>query len=115
MRRLEITLAARVDLAALLQRSEDDFGVRARRRYEDLIHRALRELCFDPRRAGSQERPDLAPGIHAYHLRHSRRRGRRSEVGAPRHIAFYAFDAERVLVLRLLHDSMDFGRHLGGP
>ena len=115
MRRLELTKAAAIDLADLLGRSVDMFGLHARRRYEALIEAAFAELRANPSCLGSLDRPDIGPGLRTYHLRHSRSHLNPSgaAVGHPRHLIAYEFDDIRVLVLRVLHDAMDITRHLG--
>ena len=116
MRRLELTKAAEIDLADLLDRSVDMFGLHARRRYEALIEAAFAELRAAPLCLGSLDRPDIGPGLRTYHLRHSRThlKPRGAVVGHPRHLIAYEFDDTRLLVLRVLHDAMDITRHPGG-
>lgn len=115
MRRLDITIAAQVDLADIFDRSVEVFGARARRRYEALVDVAIGDLLIDPLRLGSLNRPELAPNLRTYHLRYSRVRLKRrgSVVVNPRHLLAYEFDEKRLLILRVLHDAMDLARHVG--
>jgi toxin ParE1/3/4 len=116
VRELELAPSAEADLSDVLVRSQADFGNAARLRYEALIERALQDIQVDPTCAGSTDRSELGRGVRTYHLRHCRGRARIAEgsVKDPRHMLVYEFDDLRVVVLRLLHDSMDLGRHVGG-
>ena len=115
MRELELAPSAEADLVDVLIRSEQHFGGAARRRYEALIERGLADIQADPNCVGSADRTELGRGIRSYHLRHCRDRARIEEgvVKEPRHLVLYEFDEVRVVVLRLLHESMDLGRHIG--
>lgn len=114
MRRLELTLSAQADLAAIFDTSFASFGAQARRRYEAIIEAALGDLLADSLCVGSLDRPELGPKVRTYHLRYCRGWGKRKAglVGNPRHLLAYEFDDERVLVLRVLHDAMELTRHL---
>lgn len=67
-------------------------------RYLDDLEVGLRECGSAPE--SGRDRPDVRPGYR------SRLFGR--------HAVFYTFDAEQVLVQRVLHGSMDPTLHLGG-
>jgi toxin ParE1/3/4 len=114
LHRLDFSFAARIDLASILDHSAEIFGVSARIRYEAIIKLAMSDLQADPVCVGSLRRPELGPGIHTYHLRHCRRRGRAkgASVSRPRHLVAYKFDHAQVLIVRILHDTMDLARHL---
>lgn len=114
MRRLELTRSAQADLAEILDRSFETFGALARRRYEALIEVALGDLRADPECIGSLDRPELGAAVRTYHLAYCRARARAkgAAVGDPRHLLAYAFNDERVVVLRVLHDAMDLARHV---
>lgn len=106
---------AQRDIYDILQRSEQEFGRRAARRYEALIVRALRDIESDPVRPGAQPRPDLAEGIQLYHLRFSKESARIAEgiVQSPRHfIVFRRRNPLTIDIVRVLHDSSDLPRHL---
>ena len=115
--KLDLTRAARDDIAAILRASAEGFGPKARERYAALVAMALSDLRRDPRCLGSVERPELAGGTRTYHLRHCRRRSARGgvRVGAPRHLIAYRIEgADIVAVLRVLHDAMELTEQLGG-
>ena len=112
---LRFTAIAKADIADVLDVSFDNFGPLSRRRYEALIATALDDLELDPAPFGSTQRPDLGPGIRTYHLRYSQKRGRTADgvVRTPRHLLVYKEPRPGlVLVLRLLHDSMELERHI---
>ena len=60
-RRLKIHVRgpARRDIAAILKRSAQEFGIDASLRYEALIRQALLDIETDHERPGSKERPEL--------------------------------------------------------
>jgi len=114
-RSLELTEAARADVAQILRLSAADFGEAARSRYAALIATAFADLLSDPLRPNSIDRPELAAGVRTYRLRHGRRRaaGRLGAVRTPRHLIVYQTpEPDLVVVLRVLHDAMELERHL---
>ena len=112
---LRLTEPAERDIAGLLDWSERTLGPAARQRHEVLVAAALSDIAHDWRRAGSVKRDDLGAGWRIYHLQNSRQRAREAAgiVQSPRHILVYRLAAgDIVIVPRVLHDSMDFTRHL---
>src|SRR5436190_2140503 len=75
----------------ILAWTHEEFGEKARRRYEALLTRAILDGAESPERAGSHDRPEIAPEARTYHLRHSRDRVRKStgRVQRPRHFLLY--------------------------
>jgi toxin ParE1/3/4 len=116
--RFRVVLAplAKADIRDVLDWSVKNFGVRAARRYKDLLQQALKDIGDDPRRAGFQQRDELAPGILVYHLRLSRDRTKSSLglVHNPRHFLIYRCREDRLMVdvARILHDARELQRHL---
>jgi len=103
------------DLAALLSESEDHFGPLVAERYRRLVAAALRDLRQDHQRLGVLWRADLAPSVRLYHLRHSRQRLKPADrIARPRHVLVFRVGKEGLIVVRVLHDAMDFPRHLRG-
>lgn len=103
------------DIDAILERSEEQFGEGARRRYQALLAAGLQDLVSDPPRLGSRERPEIEPGMRSYHLRHSisRARTEHGTVRAPRHLLVYRLgNPDLIDVARVLHDAMDLRRHV---
>jgi toxin ParE1/3/4 len=113
VRRLVIAPAARLDAAAALRESRRSFGPIVRGRYGSLILAAYEDIRADPTRPGVQTVEIDGLELNLYHLRHSRLRpAAQDRISRPRHLAIFTFDLERVRVIRLLHDSMDVGRHI---
>jgi toxin ParE1/3/4 len=116
MRTIRLAAAADADIIAILERSESEFGPAARRRYEQLLAAALRDVSEAPERPGSAARPELGNDIRSWHLRLSRERARMAgdSVRRPRHLILYTvIDDATVGVLRVLYDAMELHRHLG--
>jgi hypothetical protein len=92
-------------LDEILWRSEAEFGALGRQRYQTLVEQALMDLLQDAERPGAAI---VAGRIH-YHLRYSRRRVPRTPglVGRPRHLIIARIIKEALVVLALVHDSMD--------
>ena len=103
-----------MDIAIILARTEEDFGIAVRKRYEALIGASLRAIAGDPFRLGSTARPEFGEGVRIYHLRHAR--GRRKAAGrvrAPRHFLLYRCASPDIVgVGRVLHEAMELSRHI---
>jgi toxin ParE1/3/4 len=91
-----------------------EFAEDAALRYDALLTEALADIGDDPERPGSQQRPELAKGVLAYHLSFSRDRARSAlgVVHRPRHFLIYRRQGHVIEVLRVLHDARDLRRHL---
>jgi toxin ParE1/3/4 len=114
--RLRLAGPAQNDIEDVLAWSELNFGVTARRRYEALMARALRDLANDPARIGVRQRPELGSGVFSYHLFHSRRRTSTHKVQSSRHLLLARMgEAGFIDILRVLHDAMELSRHLPLP
>lgn len=103
------------DIEAILAWTHAEFGPKARLRYEALLTRAILDLASSPERAGSHDRPEIAPSARTYHLRHGRDRVKKSacRVQRPRHFLLDRVnDDNQVEIARVLHDGMDLRRHL---
>ncbi len=109
-----VTGSARRDIAAILKRSLQEFGISASLRYRALIRQALLDIEADPERPGSKERPELmAEGARTYHISLSRTRAASARVKEPRHFLLYRRREDGVIeVARVLHDGRDLARHL---
>jgi toxin ParE1/3/4 len=106
--------AADRDIASMLAWTHQQFGEQARLRYEALIVRAIVDVAERPERGGSSARPEIQAAARTYHLLHSRARVKGiGRVKHPRHFLLYRVNEEgQVEIGRVLHDSMDFERHL---
>ena len=111
--KISIADAAQADLDDILDWTTNAFGTAGRKRYEALIQTALTDLLCDPGRIGVRQRNDIGMGIGTYHLSTSRKRTKTAtQVGKPRHLVIFRVRGNVVQILRFLHDSMDFTRHV---
>jgi toxin ParE1/3/4 len=103
MARLIRSPRAKRDIVEVLEYTKSRWGLDQARAYGELIREALVAVVNDP--SCGRNRDDVRPGILAYHI---------SQRGRPaRHIVFYRIGAGgAVEIVRLLHDAMDFERHL---
>jgi plasmid stabilization system protein ParE len=104
MASLEVTEKAEEDVADVLLYTLRRFGEAKYWEYSDLIEEAYQTITADPGRG--RLRFSVRPRVLGHHIEQPGRNAR--------HIVFYTYDAtiDRVTVLRVLHDSMDFGQHL---
>jgi toxin ParE1/3/4 len=102
-----ITHSADDDIRDAVRWSVDRFGTRQARVYAETLSLAIRELRMGPGLIGIKERDEIAKGLLAIHVARHGRKGRHF-------VMFRVVDEQaRVLeIVRLLHDSMDFPRHL---
>ena len=103
MARIVRSPRAKHDILVVLQFTKERWGINQAREYSALIREALVAIGTDP--SLGKARDDILPGIFAHHI---------SQRGRPaRHIVFYRIRSKgTVEVIRLLHDAMDFVRHL---
>lgn len=94
---------AKRDIVEVLEYTMERWGKAQAREYGELIKQALVAIATDPQRG--MPRDDVRRGVLAYHI---------SQRGRPaRHIVFYRIGTTgTVEIVRLLHDAMDFERHL---
>lgn len=103
MARIVRSSLANRDIADVLRYTKARWGPAKAREYRDLIKDALNAIAADPQRG--RARSDVRPGILGFHIKQSGRNAR--------HILFYRIGHTGVVeVIRFLHDSMDFERHL---
>ena len=76
MRQYRVSPQAEQDIEAILAWTHEEFGEKARVRYEALLIRAILDVAESPERAGSHDRPEISVSARTYHLRHSRDRVR---------------------------------------
>ncbi len=115
MPRYRLSPQAERDLETILAWTHEEFGEKARRRYEALLIQAIRDVAETPDRPGSRDRAEIAPEARTYHLRHSQNRVKTSagRVRQPRHFLLYRQTRDGTIeIARVLHDSMDLRRHL---
>jgi toxin ParE1/3/4 len=115
MHRYRVSRPAAQDIETILAWTHEQFGEKARVRYEALLIRGILDVAERPDRAGSQARPEIAASARTYHLRHSRDRVKKSvgKVQRPCHFLLYrTLTSGFVEIVRVLHDGMDLKRHL---
>jgi toxin ParE1/3/4 len=94
--KLTLTLKAENDLDCIRSYTLRRWGERQMDRYASLFDKAFVSI---------KQKPEI--GIH--------RRGTPADtksVRAGKHIVFYRFDGESIIVDRVLHERMDFSQHL---
>ena len=96
MRRLELTEVARADLKSIRRYSTRTWGHDRTSRYMGAIRETLKGLIRGT--VLTRSRDDLRSGLQM--------------AISGRHRIFFEVDRARVLVIRVLHDRMDYGRHL---
>ena len=104
---VRLTDAAAEDFKSIVRWSRGRFGERQARVYAATLTLALREFSSGPDQLGVKVRSDIAKGLLTLHVARHGRKGS--------HFVMFRVAAEpgRVLeVLRLLHETMDFPRHL---
>lgn len=97
MKRLEFTEIARADLKSIHRYSQRTWGTERTAQYIAALRDTMKGLV-----AGiivSRLRDDLRPGLHM--------------ATSGRHCIFFEEDQSRALVVRVLHERMDYQRHLG--
>jgi toxin ParE1/3/4 len=97
VKRLAFTEIARADLAAIRRYSLRTWGPHQTSRYLDALRDTMKGLAQGS--VVSRPRSDLRPAILM--------------ATSGRHSIFFESDESRILVIRVLHDSMDYQRHLG--
>lgn len=107
-----VTEAAKQDFRAVLKETRDLFGTRQREIYKRLISQGVKLIAEEPKRGSSWDRGTVMPGLRAFHLEHVA-----GKSGAAAHTLYYAVeemtgDLQRVIVLRLLHESMEPKLHI---
>ena len=99
---------ARLDLASIVKWTTENFGARQARSYRDVLISAIEELANDPDVPGSRHRDEIMPGVRSLHVARHGHRGR--------HVLLYRVAEGSVIEIgRILHDGMDFRRHLPFP
>jgi toxin ParE1/3/4 len=112
--RYRLSSLAKADIAFLLRDSQARYGVEARLRYRGLLAAAMRRVAADPTGRSTVDRSELLPALRSFHIRHCRAESREAPVGEPVHVIFYrAGERGLVEIVRVLHERMDPGRHVG--
>ncbi len=83
-------------------------------RYLTLLEKSIAQLQLEPKRLGVKDLSGISRGLYGYHIRHSKGRAI-SDTGVvekPRHLIIFRVKGDTLIVVRVLHDSMELGRHL---
>jgi toxin ParE1/3/4 len=96
VRRLELTEIARADLKSIRRYSNRTWGQDRTSRYMGAIRDTLKGLVRGT--VATRTRDDLRLGLQT--------------ATSGRHCIFFEANQSRVLVIRVLHDRMDYRRHL---
>lgn len=114
MARFRLSLPAQADLSRILETSAERWGADGRRRYAVLLAAAMRLVANEPATPLARDRSDLLRGVRSFHVRHARSRMSSDKVKAPVHIVYYRIvEPELVEIVRVLHEHMEPGRHIG--
>lgn len=98
MKRLVLTEIARADLASIRRYSTRSWGRDQTSRYIGALRDTMKGLVRGT--VITRVREDLRPGLLM--------------ATSGRHSIFFEADDSRILVVRVLHDRMDYRRHLDG-
>lgn len=96
MRHLELTEIARADLKSIRRYSQRTWGSDRTAQYMAGLRDTMKGLLAGT--VVSRNRDDLRPGLQM--------------ATSGRHNVFFEVAQSRILVVRVLHDSMDYQRHL---
>ena len=96
MKRLDLTEIARADLASIRRYSTRTWGRDRTTQYMDFLRDTMKGLVRGA--VITRARDDLRPGVLM--------------ATSGRHSIFFEADDSRILVVRVLHDRMDYRRHL---
>ena len=93
---LRLSRRAVSDLAEIADYTIAEFGIDQARLYRDQFQACFRSLLDNPLLGRSAE--EVAPGLR--------------RIRQQAHVVFYRVEREGLLIVRVLHHSMDFERHL---
>jgi toxin ParE1/3/4 len=103
--RVNLSVAAERDLFSILQWTGQIFGTKQALVYEETIAHAVTALAAGPKLPDSRTRDDISPGMWVLHIARRGRKGRHL-------LVYYAVKDGEIIVVRILHDSMDLARHV---
>lgn len=106
---------AQADFQTIVRQSNERFGAQAARRYLRLLQTAIMKVGCEPQTLLSKPYESAHQSVRFYHIRHSREEAAIDGVTVqnPRHFIVYTQNTEGVVrIFRILHDRMEFSRHL---
>lgn len=95
MAELRLSRRAASDLAEIADYTIAEFGIDQARHYRDQLQACFQSLLANPQLGRSAE---VAPGVR--------------RIRQQAHVVFYRVERDELLVVRVLHHSMDFERYL---
>lgn len=106
---VEFSRQAANDFDDIIRHTVKNFGPHQAKRYSKLIAHNIQELSeTGPHHSLAKNRPELIAGIQSMHIKRQEQRAR--------HVLFFKAvtrnRTRKIIVLRFLHKSMDFGEHL---
>jgi toxin ParE1/3/4 len=101
--RFVLSGAAENDLANIASWTAETFGVKQAEAYIEAILDTIDELS-NGEPAGSKARDEIAVGVRTLHMTKRGRRGR--------HLLVYKVAPDLLMIIRILHDSMEVSRHV---
>ncbi|MFN3634367.1 MAG: type II toxin-antitoxin system RelE/ParE family toxin [Rhizobium rhizophilum] len=108
--RIVLTADAVTDRETIYRYTRDQFGPAQARRYDGFLDDAIASLALNPKRTGSKPRSEIAEGIRSLRLAiagNAPGQSRASHV-----ILYFEHTGNRVVISRILHESMDLQRHV---
>jgi toxin ParE1/3/4 len=103
--RVGLSNTAGSDFRSIVLWTAERYGPEQARIYAEALRATLASLAKGPSTPGARLRPEIAEGIHSLHVTRIRRRAR--------HLVFFRVVGDRQIeIARILHDGMDFRRHL---
>lgn len=106
---VRLTAAAETDFERIVQWTLDQFGDAQALVYAETVSMAIEALSEGPSVIGAKPRSEILKGLFSLHVARHGRKGR--------HFTTFrmAPAGNAIEVLRILHDSIDFARHVGHP
>lgn len=99
MNRYVLTSSAHDDLLEIFEYTLRKWGEEQVHIYTGQLETAFLQLAENPLRTGSKPAGNLAEGCRLFKVAH--------------HVIAYRREADFLLIARILHESMDFPRHVG--
>lgn len=94
--RFYLTKAAKKDLRSIILYTRNSWGIKQADEYLQILDTRFHRLAENP--YSGKDYQHLKHGYYAYH--------------EGRHLIFYRMLKERISIARILHERMDFQRHL---
>jgi toxin ParE1/3/4 len=105
---VHLAAAAEADFEGILRWTFEQFGQAQGHTYAATLSAAIEALAQGPAVVGARRRDDIAKGLRTLHVARQGRKGR--------HFVMFRTgkraDGPCIEVLRILHDAMDFWRHV---